>query len=77
MKHYDALAAFINLCTKPIGGDNDNAISKCFYLFIDEVETLRDFPLRNVQSVNQGLRDLINACPETFPLDAGSVGGRC
>ena len=66
------LAAFINLCTRPIGGDNGNAIAKCFYLFIDEVETLRDFPIRNVQSINQGLRDLINACPENFYLMLGA-----
>lgn len=65
------LAAFINLCTRPIGGDSD-PIYKCFYLFIDEVETLRDFPVRNVQSINQGLRDLINACPEHFYLMLGA-----
>ena len=66
------LSAFINLCTKPIVHDNGNGISKCFYLFIDEVETLRDFPVRNVQSINQGLRDLINACPENFYLMLGA-----
>ena len=65
------LAAFINLCTRPIGGDS-NPIYKCFYLFIDEVETLRDFPVRNVQSINQGFRDLINACPEHFYLMLGA-----
>lgn len=66
------LAAFINLCTRPMGSSNGNAIAKCFYLFIDEVETLRDFPVRNVQSINQGLRDLINACPENFYLMLGA-----
>ena len=66
------LTAFINLCTTPIGSSNGNAIAKCFYLFIDEVETLRDFPMRNVQSINQGLRDLINACPENFYLMLGA-----
>ena len=66
------LGAFINLCTEPMEGDNGKAISKCFYLFIDEVETLRDFPVRHVQSINQGLRDLINACPEHFYLMLGA-----
>ncbi len=67
------LSAFINLCTSPIeGDDNNDAISRCFYLFIDEVETLRDIPVRNVQSINQGLRDLINACPEHFCLVLGA-----
>lgn len=67
------LSAFINLCTKPMGGgEHSEAIAKCFYLFVDEVETLRDFPVRNVQSINQGLRDLINACPEHFCLVLGA-----
>ena len=66
------LAAFINLCTKT---DNDAAylpLFKCFYLFIDEVERLRDFPTRNVQSINQGIRDLVGACPEHFCLLLGA-----
>ena len=65
------LAAFINLCTKT---DNDAAylpLFKCFYLFIDEFERLKDFPTRNVQSINQGIRDLVNACPEHFCLLLG------
>lgn len=66
------LAAFINLCTKT---DNDATylpLFKCFYLFIDEVERLRDFPTRNVQSINQGIRDLVGACPEHFCLLLGA-----
>lgn len=66
------LAAFINLCTKT---DNDAAylpLFKCFYLFIDEIERLKDFPTRNVQSINQGIRDLVGACPEHFCLLLGA-----
>jgi hypothetical protein len=65
------LAAFINLCTKT---DNDATylpLFKCFYLFIDEFERLKDFPTRNVLSINQGIRDLVNACPEHFCLLLG------
>jgi hypothetical protein len=71
---YDAirsLSSFINLCT----GSNllaSGPLFKCFYLFIDEVEEIKDFPTRTLQSMNQGIRDLINGCPERFCLLLGA-----
>jgi len=66
------LAAFINLCTKTANDAAYLPLFKCFYLFIDEIERLKDFPTRNVQSINQGIRDLVNACPEHFCLLLGA-----
>jgi hypothetical protein len=71
---YDAirsLSSFINLCT---GSDllASGPLFKCFYLFIDEVEEIKDFPTKTVQSINQGIRDLINGCPERFCLLLGA-----
>ena len=66
------LAAFINLCTKTDNDATHLPLFKCFYLFIDEIERLKDFPTRNVQSINQGIRDLVNACPEHFCLLLGA-----
>ena len=66
------LSAFINLCTKIESDTTESSLFKCFYLFIDEFERIRDFPIRNVQSINQGIRDLVNACPEHFCLLLGA-----
>jgi len=67
------LAAFINLCTTPIEGVPDTPLYKCFYLFIDEVERLREMPTAEVRSINDGFRDLLNACPERFCLLLGAT----
>ncbi|MCL0092153.1 hypothetical protein M1N92_00505 [Dehalococcoidia bacterium] len=66
------LAALINLCTRIDGNTRESPLFKCFYLFIDEVEALADFPTRNIQSINYGIRDLVNACPEHFCLLLGA-----
>lgn len=77
---YDAtkcLSSYINLVISP----NRNILpatafqgSRAFYLFIDEVELLQDFKPAEVLSVNQGVRDLINACPQGFCLIFGVSG---
>lgn len=66
------LSGLVNLCTKTDKEVPDLPVFKCFYLFIDEVEKLRDFPTKNVQSINQGIRDLVNGCPEHFCLLLGA-----
>jgi hypothetical protein len=66
------LASFINLCTMPIEGMPDTPIYKCFYLFIDEVERLAEMPTAEVRSINDGIRDLLNACSERFCLLLGA-----
>ena len=77
---YDAtkcLGAYVNLCTRdnPILSDGDVvARNKAFYFFLDEVETVLDFRPQEALSLNQGLRDLINACPESCCFLLGMTG---
>ena len=77
---YDAsrcLASYVKLVTSP-----DRAVlseevfegSLAFYVFVDEVELLQDFRAEDVLSINQGVRDLINGCPEAFCLIFGVSG---
>jgi energy-coupling factor transporter ATP-binding protein EcfA2 len=66
------LTAFINICTRSNRDLKYSSLYKCFYLFIDEFERIKDFPTRNAQSINQGLRDLLNGCPERFCLLLGA-----
>lgn len=75
---YDAvrcLSAYINLCTHgyscPTGTFRN---CKAFYLFIDEIECMLDFRPVEGLSVNQGLRDLLNATPENTCVLLGMTG---
>ena len=67
---YDAtrcLGAYVNLCTQGSSILNESEIvgrNKAFYFFVDELETVADFRPQEALSINQGIRDLINACPE-------------
>ncbi len=61
------LGAYINLCTRgtmALQKGNELGRNKAFYFFLDEIEMLTDFKPAEVVSINQGIRDLINACPE-------------
>lgn len=77
---YDAsrcLSSYINLVTNPNRSVLPEALfaaSLAFYLFIDEVELLQDFKPGDVLSINQGIRDLINGCPQSFCLIFGVSG---
>jgi len=77
---YDAsrcLSAYVNLTTNPnrtIIAEKNFEANKAFYLFIDEVELLQDFKPVDVLSINQGIRDLINGCPQAFCLIFGVSG---
>lgn len=71
---YDAircLSALINICSGSALA-NGSPLFKCFYLFIDEVEMIKDLPTKNALSINQGLRDLVNGCPERFCMLLGA-----
>lgn len=77
---YDAtkcLGAYVNLCTRGtttlVDGDV-LARNKAFYFFFDELETVNDFRPQEALSMNQGLRDLINACPENCCFLFGMTG---
>lgn len=68
---YDAiccLSELINLFTKKIELLPETPLYKCFYLFIDEVEQIADFKADEVLSINWGMRDLVDGCPENFCL---------
>jgi hypothetical protein len=77
---YDAsrcLSAYINLITNPnrnVVPEKSFTANKAFYLFVDEVELLQDFKPGDVLSINQGIRDLINGCPQAFCLIFGVSG---
>ena len=71
------LGAYVNLCTR--GADIFRGVpalprNKAFYFFFDELEIVYDLPPKEVLSVNQGLRDLINACPENCCFLFGMTG---
>lgn len=74
---YDAiccLSELITLCTKRIELLPETPLYKCFYLFIDEVEQITDFKADEVLSINFGMRDLVDSCPENFCLLLGMTG---
>ena len=77
---YDAtkcLGAYVNLCTRGAGALSEGDVlarNKAFYFFFDELEIVDDLPPREVLSLNQGLRDLINACPESCCFLFGMSG---
>ena len=75
---YDAvrcLSAYINLCTRGYTCPTDTfRNAKAFYFLIDEVEYMLDFKPAEVLSINQGLRDLVNASPENTCFLLGMTG---
>lgn len=77
---YDAsrcLSSYVNLVTNPnrqVLPESSFMADKAFYLFVDEVELLQDFKPADVLSINQGIRDLINGCPQAFCLLFGVSG---
>lgn len=77
---YDAtkcLGAYVNLCTRgaeSLAEGDVLANNKAFYFFFDELEIVNDFRPQEVLSLNQGLRDLVNACPESCCFLFGMSG---
>lgn len=77
---YDAtkcLGAYVNLCTRGTDALSEGEVlarNKAFYFFFDEVETVGDFRPQEALSMNQGIRDLINACPENCCFLFGMTG---
>ena len=77
---YDAtrcLGAYVNLCTRGAGSLSDGDIvgrNKAFYFFFDELEVVEDFRPQEALSMNQGIRELINACPENCCFLFGMTG---
>ena len=77
---YDAtrcLGAYVNLCTRGTESLREGDImarNKAFYFFFDEVEIANDFRPQEALSVNQGIRDLINSCPENCCFLFGMTG---
>jgi hypothetical protein len=71
------LGAYINLCTRGTPALSEGqtlARNKAFYFLLDEIEMLLDFKPAEVVSINQGLRDLMNACPENCCFLFGMTG---
>lgn len=71
------LGAYINLCTRgtpALSQGETLARNKAFYFLLDEIEMLQDFKPAEVVSINQGLRDLMNACPENCCFLFGMTG---
>jgi hypothetical protein len=77
---YDAvkcLGAYVNLCTRGTSALSAGSVlarNKAFYFLLDEIETILDFKPAEALSINQGLRDLINACPENCCFLLGMSG---
>jgi len=77
---YDAvksLGAYVNLCSRGTSALSEGGMlarNKAFYFFLDEIETILDFKPAEALSINQGLRDLINACPENCCFLLGMSG---
>ncbi len=77
---YDAtkcLGAYVNLCTRGTDTLSEGEVlarNKAFYFFFDELEIVSDFRPQEVLSMNQGLRDLVNACPENCCFLFGMSG---
>ena len=71
------LGAYVNLCTRGAGGLDEGDIvarNRAFYFFFDELEIANDFRPQEALSVNQGIRDLINLCPENCCFLFGMTG---
>ena len=77
---YDAvksLGAYVNLCTRGTSALSEGGVlarNKAFYFLLDEIETILDFKPAEALSINQGLRDLINAFPENCCFLLGMSG---
>ena len=77
---YDAtkcLGAYVNLCTRGASILSEGEIlarNNAFYFFFDELEFATDFRPQEALSVNHGIRDLINACPENCCFLFGMTG---
>lgn len=77
---YDAtkcLGAYVNLCTRGTTVLSEGDIiarNRAFYFFFDELEVVSDFRPQEALSINQGIRDLINACPENCCFVFGMTG---
>ena len=77
---YDAtrcLGAYVNLCTRGAATLTEGEVlgrNKAFYFFFDELEIVNDFRPQEALSLNQGLRDLVNACPENCCFLFGMSG---
>ena len=77
---YDAtkcLGAYVNLCTRGAETLKEGEVlarNKAFYFFFDELEIVGDFRPQEALSMNQGLRDLVNACPENCCFLFGMSG---
>lgn len=77
---YDAvkcLGAYVNLCTRGAPSLAEGSVlarNKAFYFLLDELEVMQDFRPQEALSMNQGLRDLINACPENCCFLFGMSG---
>jgi len=67
---YDAtksLGAYVSLCTRGTSALSEGGVlarNKAFYFLLDQIEIMLDFKPAEALGINQGLRDLINACPE-------------
>ncbi|MBT9132778.1 MAG: hypothetical protein DDT32_00895 [Syntrophomonadaceae bacterium] len=77
---YDAaksLGAYVNLCTRGTSALSEGGVlarNKAFYFLLDEIEVMLDFKPAEALSINHGLRDLINACPENCCFLLGMTG---
>ena len=77
---YDAtrcLGAYVNLCTRGANELSQGGMvgrNRAFYFLFDELEVAGDFRPQEALSVNQGIRDLINACPESCCFIFGMTG---
>jgi hypothetical protein len=67
-----ALGALVRFSTRGVGTGEPPA--KCVYVFLDEIEAIADFPSAMQVSINNGLRDTVNAAPEAFCLLVGLTG---
>ena len=71
------LGAYVNLCTRGTSALSEGDVmarNRAFYFFFDELEIANDFRPQEALSVNQGIRDLINACPENCCFLFGMTG---
>ena len=68
---------YVNLCTRGASILSEGDVigrNKAFYFFFDELEIANDFRPQEALSMNQGIRDLINACPENCCFLFGMTG---
>ncbi len=73
----NCLAAYVVLCTQGTSALSESEVlarNKAFYFLLDECEMLQDLKPAESLSINQGIRDLINACPENCCFLLGLSG---